>query len=197
MYIHIYPPTPCGSGRVDAPFKKLIYLKSKDDRSWLKAMMARSGPVVGNSELLDGPCGPPWDDLENHCFCYTSQLIITFPPLGLHLEFPYVDFRISMKIIENHKKGFASNAIWTSKFWHFFHMPLRKPFGASIAMKTVFCLKIHIHFTSCRKRSRASIVMKFQVLGLAQTFHRAPLDPLRASLFPLSATPKTSKMLTR
>ena len=114
-----YPPTPCGSGRVDAPFKKLIYLKSKDDRSWLKAMMARSGPLVGNSELPDGPCGLPWDDLENHCFCYKSQLIITFPPLGLHLEFPYVDLRISIKIIENHWKAFASNAIWTSNFWHF------------------------------------------------------------------------------
>ena len=159
--------------------------------------MARSGPTVGKPELLDGHCGPPWDDLENHCFCYRSQLIITFPPLGLHLEFPYVDFWISIKIIENHWKAFASNAIWTSKFWHFLHMPLRKPFGASIAMKTVFCLKIHVHFTSCRKRSRACIVMKFKVLGLAQTFHRAPLDPLRASLFPLSATPKTSKMLTR
>ena len=79
-------------------------------------MMARGGPTVGKLELLDGPCGPPWDDLENHCFCYRSQLIITFPPLGLHLEFPYVDFQISIKIIENHKKGFASNAIWTSKF---------------------------------------------------------------------------------
>ena len=77
----------------------------------------------------------------------------------------------------------------------FFHIPLRKPFGASIAMKTVFCLKIHIHFTSCRKRSRVCIVMKFEVLGLAQTFHRAPQDPVRASLFPLSATPKTSKTL--
>ena len=31
--IFIYPPTPCGSGRVEAPFKKLIYLKYKDDRS--------------------------------------------------------------------------------------------------------------------------------------------------------------------
>ena len=75
--------------------------------------MARGGPVVGKLELPDGPCGPPWDDLENHCFWYKSHLIIT---LGLHLEFPYVDFQISMKIIENHKKGFASNAIWTSKF---------------------------------------------------------------------------------
>ena len=79
-------------------------------------MMARSGATVGNLELPDGTCGPPWDDLENHCFCYKSQLIITFPPLGLHLEFPYVDFRISMEIIENHQKGFASNAIWTSNF---------------------------------------------------------------------------------
>ena len=34
-------------------------------------------------------------------------------------------------------------------------MPLQKPFGASIAMKTVFCLKIHLHLSSCRKRSRA------------------------------------------
>ena len=158
--------------------------------------MARCGATDERSELLDGPCGPPWDDLENHCFYYTSQLIVTFPPLGLHLEFPYVDFRISIKIIENHWKAFASNPIWTSKFWLFFYIPLRKPFGA-IAMKTVFCLKIHVHFTSCRKRSRACIVMKFKVSGLAQTFHRAPLDPLRASLFLLSATPKTSKMLTR
>ena len=78
--------------------------------------MARSGVVGKSLELLDGPCGLPWDDLGNHCFCYKSQLIITFPPLGLHLEFPYVDFQISMKIIENHKKGFASNAIWTSIF---------------------------------------------------------------------------------
>ena len=82
-------------------------------------MMARGGPTVGNPELLDGPCGPPWDDLENHCFYYKPQLIITFPPLGLHLEFPYVDFQISMKIIENHKKGFASNSIWTSIFFIF------------------------------------------------------------------------------
>ena len=65
-------------------------------------MMARSGAVAESSEIPDGPCGLPWDDLENHCFSYTSQLIITFPPLGLHLEFPYVDFRISIKIIENH-----------------------------------------------------------------------------------------------
>ena len=158
--------------------------------------MAKSGPLVGNSELPDGPCGPPWDDLENHCFCYRSQLIITFPPLGLHLEFPYVDFRISIKIIENHWKAFASNAIWTSKFWLFFHMPLRKPFGASIAMKTVFCSKIHVHLSSCRKRSRACIVTKSEVLGIAQTFHRAPLDPPRASLFTLWATPKTCKMFT-
>ena len=67
-------------------------------------MMARSGVAGKRYELLDGPCGPPWDDLENRCFCYKSQLIITFPPLGLHLEFPYVDFQISMKIFENHKK---------------------------------------------------------------------------------------------
>ena len=111
-------------------------------------------------------------------------------------EFPYVDFRLSMKIIENHKKAFASNAIWTLNFCQFFHMPLRKPFGASIAMKTVFCLKIHVHFTSCRKRSRACILMKSEVLGIARKFHRAPLDPPRASLFTLSATPKTSIMLT-
>ena len=65
-------------------------------------MMAMGGRLVGKPEVPDGPCGLPWDDLENHCFCYTSQLIITFPPLGLHLEFPYVDFRLSMKIIENH-----------------------------------------------------------------------------------------------
>ena len=159
-------------------------------------MMARSGPVLGNPELLDGPCGLPWGDIGNHCFCYTSQLIITFPPLGLHLEFPWVVFQISMKIIENHKKGFASNAIWTSMFLICFHMPLGKPFGASISMKTVFCIKTHVHLPSCRKRSRVCIVMKSEVLGIARKFHRAPLDPPRASLFTLSATPKTSIMLT-
>ena len=57
--------------------------------------------------------------------------------------------------------------------------------------------KINVHLSSCRKRSRACIVMKTKVLGIARKFHRAPLDLLRASLFPLSATPKTSKMLTR
>ena len=46
-------------------------------------------------------------------------------------------------------------------------MPLRKPFGASIAMKTLFCLKTHVHLTSGRKRSRACIVMKSEVLGIA------------------------------
>ena len=132
----------------------------------------------------------------NHCFCYMSQLIITFSPLGLHLEFPYVDFRISMKIIENHKKGFASNAIWTSKFWHFFHMPLRKPFGASITMKTVFCPKIHVHLSSCRKRSRACILMKSEVFDIAQPFHKGPLDSPRASLLGFWATLRTSEMLT-
>ena len=93
--------------------------------------MARSGAPVGNLELLDGPCGPPWDDLENHCFCYMSQLIITFPPLGLHLEFPYVDFQISMKIIENHKNAlpaspyglrnfrFVSYAAWKT-IWRYY-----------------------------------------------------------------------------
>ena len=146
-------------------------------------MMARSGVVGKSLELLDGPCGPPWDDLENHCFYYKSQLIITFPPLGLHLEFPYVDFQISMKIMKTHKNGFASNAIWTSFFKFCFHMPLGKPFGASISMKTMFCIKIHVHLPSCRKRSRACIVTKSEVLGIAQTFHRAPLDALRASLF--------------
>jgi len=33
-------------------------------------MMARGGAVVGKLELPDGPCGPPWDDLENHRFHY-------------------------------------------------------------------------------------------------------------------------------
>ena len=64
-------------------------------------MMARSGPAVGKSELLDGPCGP---------LGTISKIIVfvTIPPnnhfsaiLAKH-DFPYVDFRLSMKIIENH-----------------------------------------------------------------------------------------------
>ena len=64
-------------------------------------MMARSGAVAESLELLDGPCGPPWDDLENHCFCYKSQLIITFPRSLQNTNF-HVDNRLSVKIIENH-----------------------------------------------------------------------------------------------
>ena len=199
MYVYIYiyiSADPLWVRACRWTIQKTNIWKTKDDRSWLKAMMARGGRLVGNSELPDGPCGPPWDDLGNLCFCYMSQLKITFSPLGLHLEFPYVDFWISIEIIENHWKDFASNAIWTSKTWHFFHMPLRKPFGASIAMKTMFCLKIRIDFPSCRKRSRGCILTKSKVLGIAQPFHKAPLDLPRASLFTLPATPKTREMLT-
>ena len=40
--------------------------------------MARGGRVVGNPELLDGPCGPPWDDLELivfHCYFHCFELL--------------------------------------------------------------------------------------------------------------------------
>ena len=171
----------------------LMIKKTKTYRSCLIGFLGWGGEAAERLKLLVCRTHAPGKSL----FLYKSQLIITFPPLGLHLEFPYVDFRISIKIIENHWKAFASNAIWTSKFCHFYYLPLGKPFWASISMTTVFCIKIHVHFTSCRKRSRACIIMKFKVLGLAQTFHRAPLDPLRASLFRLSAPPKTSKVLTR
>ena len=132
-----------------------------------------------------------------------SSLFLQHVPANNHFsailekhEFPYVDVQLSMKIIEYHKKAFASNAIWTLNCCHFFHMPLGKPFGVSISMKTVFSIKIHVHLPSCRKRSRACILMKSKVLGIAQTFHRAPLDPPRASLFTLSGTPKNFIMLT-
>ena len=56
--------------------------------------MARSGLVDGKPELLDGPCGPPWDDLENHSFHYYSIVWSSWAPPGFSR--PY--FRNYMKI---------------------------------------------------------------------------------------------------
>ena len=133
----------------------------------------------------------------NHCFYYKSQLIITFPRSLKNMNFHMSTFGFPWKSLKITKKPLPVTPYGLRFFVIFVHMPLREPFGASIAMKTMFCPKIHVHLSSCRKRSRACIVMKSKLLGIARKFHRAPLDLLRASLFHLSATPKTSKMLTR
>ena len=44
--------------------------------------MARSGPVVGNSELPDGPCGPPWNYLKIIVFHYYFYVLSSWAPPG-------------------------------------------------------------------------------------------------------------------
>ena len=58
-------------------------------------MMAKSGAVVGNSELPDGPCGPPWDDLKFIDFHYDFNC---FELLGS----TWIFMSVLHKLYENH-----------------------------------------------------------------------------------------------
>ena len=114
----------------------------------------------------------------------TSKITVFISRLAPDRFLKHMNFHVCVPLFSgNHSFALFSNAIWTSKFHHFYHLPLRKSFGGSIAMKTVFCIKVHINFRFCRKRSGAYIVTKLKVFGIAQTFNRGPLEPPRASLF--------------
>ena len=49
-------------------------------------MMAKSGAAVGKPELLEGPCGPPWDHLENH-----RCVLSSWAPLGFSCPY-FIDY---------------------------------------------------------------------------------------------------------
>ena len=75
-------------------------------------MMAKSGVASGRPELLDGPCGPPWDDPENqgfHYYFYCSEL----------LGSTWIFMSVLHKLYENHSFHLYSNAKWTSEFHAF------------------------------------------------------------------------------
>ena len=115
----IHPPTPCGSGRVDAPFKNLIYLKSKDDRSWLKAMLARSGRLVGNPELPDGPCGPLGTNSRISVFNTISIVFSSWAPPGFSCPYfiNYMKITVFIDIV-------TPNGLLNSLIFSFFlHIP--------------------------------------------------------------------------
>ena len=45
-------------------------------------MMAKSGVAGERLELLDGPCGRPWGDLENQIFITISTVLSSWAPPG-------------------------------------------------------------------------------------------------------------------
>mgnify|MGYP001458250453 CR=1 FL=1 len=53
--------------------------------------MARGGPVVGNLELLDGPCGPPWDDLKFIVCHAISTVLSSWAPPGFSCPY-FINF---------------------------------------------------------------------------------------------------------
>ena len=74
--------------------------------------MARSGAPAGNLELLDGPCGPPWEDIENqsvHYFFHCSEL----------LGSTWIFMSVLHKLYENQCFHSYSKAKWTSEFHAF------------------------------------------------------------------------------
>ena len=79
-------------------------------------MMAKSGAVVGNLELLDGPCGPPWNYLEINVFHYYFHC---FELLGS----TWIFMSVLHKLYENHSFHSYSNAKWTSEFSDFLICP--------------------------------------------------------------------------
>ena len=80
-------------------------------------MMAKSGAVGESLELLDGPCGPPWDDLEIIVFHYY------FHCLEL-LGSTWIFMSVLHKLYENHRYHLYINAKWTSEFHDFLIVPL-------------------------------------------------------------------------
>ena len=80
-------------------------------------MMARGERLVGSLELLDGPCGPPRDDLENLRVRYYFQCSELLGSAWIFMSVLY-------ELHENPCFHSYSNAKWTSEFYVFLNVPL-------------------------------------------------------------------------
>ena len=150
--------------------------------------MARGGPLDGKLELLDGPCGPPWNYFKFIDFHYYFHC---FELLGS----TWIFMSVLHKLYENHSFHYYSNAKWTSEFNHFLIFPSNSQLSKKQRKHEFFvfhqyfhCFELwdstdaHVFPLKCSKKSVENAPVK--TYGIKKTYlkpmKQQPLDLIQS-----------------